>query len=43
MYGIKNLNVVLLTGGFGTRDAEYIDLIPKYMVRIGNNLFYGKS
>jgi len=30
------LKVVLLAGGFGTRIAEYTDLIPKPMVRIGD-------
>ncbi len=30
------MKVVLLAGGFGTRLAEYTDLIPKPMVTIGN-------
>lgn len=30
------MKVVLLAGGFGTRLAEYTDLIPKPMVAIGN-------
>ncbi len=30
------MKVVLLAGGFGTRLAEYTDLIPKPMVRIGD-------
>lgn len=32
----KKLKVVLLAGGFGTRIAEYTELIPKPMVKIGN-------
>ena len=30
------MKVVLLAGGFGTRIAEYTELIPKPMVKIGN-------
>lgn len=30
------MKVVLLAGGFGTRLAEYTDLIPKPMVTIGD-------
>lgn len=30
------MKVILLAGGFGTRLAEYTDVIPKPMVRIGN-------
>jgi glucose-1-phosphate cytidylyltransferase len=30
------MKVIILAGGFGTRLAEYTDVIPKPMVRIGN-------
>ena len=30
------MKVIILAGGFGTRLAEYTDVIPKPMVKIGN-------
>lgn len=37
------MKVILLAGGFGTRLAEYTDLIPKPMVQVGGNLFFCTS
>ena len=31
----KNMKTIILAGGFGTRLAEYTNLIPKPMVEIG--------
>jgi glucose-1-phosphate cytidylyltransferase len=33
--GIKGMKVVILAGGFGTRLAEYSDVVPKPMVTLG--------
>ena len=33
---LKSMNIVILAGGFGTRLAEYTEIIPKPMVKIGN-------
>ena len=31
---LKNMKVVILAGGFGTRISEYTKLIPKPMIKI---------
>ena len=32
----KNMKVIILAGGFGSRLSEYTESIPKPMVKIGN-------
>ena len=36
-FDFKDMKVVILAGGFGTRLSEYTKDIPKPMVRVGNS------